>query len=121
MVEPVWITLTGVRAQGRHGVFDFERENGQEFVVDARIEVLQRIGPDELSGTVDYGALAEQIHRQITGEPVQLIETLAGRIADEVMEQAGVTAAEITVHKPHAPIGVEFGNVAVTVKRSNTR
>ncbi len=117
MLETIWITLTGVSGHGRHGVFDFEREAGQQFVVDVRVEVLQQVGPDVLEGTVNYGTLAERIHAQITGEPVQLIETLAGRIADEVLTDPLVRTVEVTVHKPSAPIAVGFDDVSVSLTR----
>lgn len=117
MSEPVWITLTGVSAIGHHGVFDFERRDGQLFSVDVRLEVLSQVGTDQLEGTVNYGTVAEQIHAAITGEPVQLIETLAARIADDVLTDPLVRSVEVTVHKPSAPISVEFGNVAVTLTR----
>lgn len=113
------IRLTGLRARGHHGVFDFERERGQEFVVDVTLELdTRRAGQtDDLADTVDYGALAGRLVSVITGEPVNLLETLAGRLAAVCLACSGARAAEVTVHKPQAPIGHEFADVSVTIRR----
>lgn len=114
------ITLTGLRAHGHHGVFDFERENGQEFAVDAILELdlAPAAKSDDVADTVHYGELAERLVQVITGDPVNLIETLAQRLVDECLRDGRVKKATITVHKPHAPIPHEFADVAVTVTRS---
>lgn len=114
------ITLTGLRAHGHHGVFDFERANGQEFVVDAILELdlAPAAKSDDVGDTVHYGELAERLVRVITGEPVNLIETLAARLADECLHDERVKRVTVTVHKPHAPIPHEFADVAVTVTRT---
>lgn len=110
------IALTGITATGYHGVFDHERRDGQTFSVDLRLTVAAP-GHDELSETADYGAIAGTVHDIITGRPVNLIETLAARIADAVVAVPAVLAVTVTVHKPQAPIAVPFGDVAVTVRR----
>jgi dihydroneopterin aldolase len=111
------ITLTGLRAFGRHGVFDFERENGQEFVIDLALGVstLRAAQTDDVADTVHYGELAEKVAAIVGGEPVDLIETLAHRIANAVMQDERVAFLAVTVHKPHAPIPAQFQDVAVTV------
>ncbi len=119
MTDPhlVTITLTGVTATGHHGVFAHERRDGQRFVVDAVLTVRRPDLSDELDTTVDYGAVAEAIVANVERDPVDLIETLAVRLADELCRLALVEAARVTVHKPSAPIGVPFGDVTVTVTR----
>ena len=114
------ITLTGVRAFGYHGVYADEKRDGQEFVVDAALAIsLRRAAEtDDVADTVHYGELAERIVALVEGEPVDLLETLAQRIADEVLVDERVASVRITVHKPQAPIPVPFGDVAVTVRRS---
>ncbi|CAN3700843.1 Dihydroneopterin aldolase [Microbacterium sp. MM2322] len=114
------ITLTGVRAFGYHGVYADEKRDGQEFVVDAALAIsLRRAAEtDDVADTVHYGELAERIVALVEGEPVDLLETLAQRIADEVLADERVASVRITVHKPQAPIPVPFGDVAVTVRRS---
>lgn len=116
------ITLTGVRAFGYHGVYADEKRDGQEFVVDAALAIsLRRAAEtDDVADTVHYGELAERIVALVEGEPVDLLETLAQRIADEVLADERVASVRITVHKPQAPIPVPFGDVAVTVRRSRT-
>ncbi|MQA28170.1 MAG: dihydroneopterin aldolase [Micromonosporaceae bacterium] len=113
------ISLTGLRAHGYHGVFDFERAQGQEFVVDVVLDVDTRraAGTDDLADTVDYGDLAERVVAVISGEPASLLETVAERLAAVCLARPGVRAAEVTVHKPQAPIRHEFGDVAVTIRR----
>lgn len=115
--EVVVITLTGVRATGYHGVFDFERREGQEFVVDAELHVRRPSLEDDLATTVDYGGLAAALVAGVERDPVDLIETLAGRLVDACLADPLVEQATITVHKPRAPIAVPFGDVAVTLTR----
>ncbi len=114
----VTITLTGISATGRHGVFDHERRDGQIFVVDAVLRVRRPDLADDLATTVDYGALGSAIVANVERDPVDLIETLAARIADEVVGHAFVQEVTVTVHKPAAPMPVPFTGVAVTVTRS---
>jgi len=115
------ISLLGLRASGRHGVLDHERRDGQEFVVDAVLWLDTRAAAaaDDLSLTVDYGAVADRLAAVVSGEPVALIETLAGRLAAACLAaDRAVREVEITVHKPHAPVSVPFRDVTVTIRRS---
>jgi dihydroneopterin aldolase len=114
------IRLTGLRVRGRHGVYDFERADGQDFVVDAELELdlAAAASSDDVADTVHYGELAGRLAEIIAGEPVNLIETLAARLAAECLTDERVAAATVTVHKPQAPIPHEFADVAVTVRRS---
>ncbi|MGH3979378.1 MAG: dihydroneopterin aldolase [Pseudonocardiaceae bacterium] len=114
-----WITLTGLRVFGRHGVLDAERREGQEFVVDITVWIdLERAATtDALADTLDYGALAARTAEIVGGDPCDLIETVAGRIVEDVLRDERVHTAEVTVHKPSAPIPRHFADVAVTVQR----
>ena len=114
------ITLTGLRVRGFHGVFDFERRAGQDFVVDVRLELdlAPAAASDDVADTVHYGELAGALAKVIAGEPVNLIETLADRLVTVCLGDPRVAAATVTVHKPGAPIPLEFGDVAVTLRRS---
>jgi dihydroneopterin aldolase len=118
-VPPDRIALTGLRVRGHHGVFDSERADGQDFVVDVVLELDTRpaAASDQLADTVHYGELAEALAAVIAGEPVNLLETLAGRLAAVCLADARVAAATVTVHKPQAPIPLQFADVAVTVRR----
>ena len=111
------ITLTGLRVQGHHGVFDFERENGQVFVVDvtAWLDLSAASSADDLARTVNYGELAEEVTDAVATSPVDLIETVAERVANVVLAHEVVTLTEVTVHKPQAPISVPFDDVSVTI------
>jgi len=113
------IELTGLRALGYHGVFDFERRDGQEFVVDVTLSVDTRVAAasDDLADTVDYGEVAAAVHARISGEPHNLIETLAERIAEDCLADARVRSVEVVVHKPSAPVGVAFSDVRVRIVR----
>ncbi|TDD79010.1 dihydroneopterin aldolase [Actinomadura rubrisoli] len=114
------IELRGLRARGRHGCLPAERELGQEFVVDVVLGLDTRpaAAGDDLSRTVDYGSLAGRLVAVVEGEPVNLIETLADRLAKICLEDAMVAKAEITVHKPSAPVPYPFTDVAVKITRS---
>ena len=111
------ITISGVSAIGFHGVLAEERRDGQLFVVDVTLSVPAPIG-DALPDTVDYSAVATVIASFITGEPVKLIETLAGRIADALLAQwPAIRRVTVTVHKPQAPVDAEFSDICCSVTR----
>ena len=114
------ISLRGLRVRGHHGVFDFERRDGQDFIVDVELELdlAQAAATDDVADTVHYGELAGRLVTVIAGEPVNLIETLADRLAAVCLADPRVAAATVTVHKPQAPIPHEFGDVAVTLRRT---
>ncbi|MDX2967726.1 dihydroneopterin aldolase [Kribbella solani] len=116
---PDVIEIRGIRGFGRHGVFDHEKADGQEFVVDVRLELDTRpaAASDDLADTVNYGVVAERVHQAIETDPVDLIETLAQRIADLCLADDRVTATAVTIHKPSAPITVPFDDVVLTVQR----
>lgn len=113
------IELTGVTGFGYHGVLEHERQNGQEFAVDAVLIIETQQVNDDLENTVNYAEAAQIIHDFITGNPVALIETLADLIADKLFALPLVRGVEVTVHKPQAPIEVPFVNVSVSVVRGN--
>lgn len=114
------IVLTGLRVRANHGVFDFERAQGQEFVVDvtAWLDLSPAAAGDDLAATVHYGELAEEVVAAVERDPVDLIETVAERVAATVLAHEPVDAVEVTVHKPQAPIAVPFADVAVRILRS---
>jgi len=113
------IRVTGIRATGFHGVFPQERERGQEFVVDVSIhtDAAPSARADKIAHTVDYAAVAGDVVELVTGEPVNLIETLAERIARRVLARDFVTSVDVTVHKPQADLGVSVDDVSVTIHR----
>jgi dihydroneopterin aldolase len=114
------IVLTGLRVRANHGVFDFERADGQDFVVDvtAWLDLSVAAAGDDLGSTVHYGELAEEVVAAVERDPVDLVETVAERVAATVLAHEPVDTVEVTVHKPQAPITVPFGDVAVRIVRS---
>lgn len=113
------IALTGLRVRGFHGVLAEERRVGQVFVVDVVLHVdLRPAGSsDRLADTVDYADLAQRLATVVSGEPVDLIEVLAERLAQVCLSDPRVSRVEVTVHKPQVPIPLAIGDVAVTVVR----
>jgi dihydroneopterin aldolase len=113
------IELLGLRAKGFHGVFDAERSQGQEFVVDVVLYVDTRAAAasDDLRATVHYGEVARDVHDIVTGEPVDLLETLAERIAVACLARDAVEEVDVAVHKPQAPIDVPFADVVLRISR----
>lgn len=114
------IELRGLTIRGRHGVFEHERADGQDFVIDMTvwIDLAEAAASDELADTYDYGRLAQLAADIVAGPPRNLIETVGGEIADRVMDDERVHAVEVVVHKPRAPIPQQFSDVAVVVRRS---
>lgn len=117
------IRLTGITATGYHGVFEFERREGQTFVADVVVHMDTRraAARDDLAHTLHYGVLAEQVSAVLSGEPVDLVETVAERIAATVLSHAIVQAVDVSVHKPQAPIEVPFGDVVVRIRRDRAK
>jgi len=114
------IQVLGIRAFGHHGVLPQERRDGQSFVVDLDVELglSAAAASDGLHDTVDYAALAARTVDLVESDPVDLIETVAGRVAAMVLEDPRVDAVTVTVHKPEAPVGVPFTDVLVRLRRS---
>lgn len=114
------IQLRGLTVRGHHGVFDHERADGQDFVVDITVWIdLDRAGEsDDLSDTLDYGELAQRAADIVGGPARNLIEAVAAEIADDVMRDKRVHAVEVVIHKPNAPIPLAFEDVSVVARRS---
>jgi dihydroneopterin aldolase/2-amino-4-hydroxy-6-hydroxymethyldihydropteridine diphosphokinase len=121
MTATTRIAVRGIRAHAFHGVYDFERENGQEFSLDIVCEIDggRAAATDDVAHTLSYGEVARTARRILAGEPVDLLETLAERVAGAVLE-LGAQAVEVTVHKPEAPVGVAVDDVALTIRRERT-
>ncbi|WP_309709011.1 dihydroneopterin aldolase [Pseudolysinimonas sp.] len=116
------IRLTGLRATAYHGVFEHERRDGQLFVLDVtvRLPLAPASATDDLDRTVHYGELAEQVVAAVESDPVDLIETVAERVAGVALSFPAVREVVVTVHKPNAPISVPFDDVSVTIVRSRS-
>jgi dihydroneopterin aldolase len=116
------ITVHGLTGHGFHGVYPAEREHGQTFRVDAVLELdtAPAAATDDLTKTVNYAELSQRLHALLVGEPVDLLETLAQRLADRCLEYPVVDAVEITVHKPDADLGVPAADVTVAIRRERS-
>ena len=116
------IVIRGLRVRGFHGVKPEERRDGQLFGIDVVLETDVRAAAttDDLAATVDYSVVAKQVAAIVAGDAVDLIETLAERIATACLAHRGVEAVEVTVHKPSAPVAVPFDDIEVTVRRERT-
>ncbi|UNX54483.1 2-amino-4-hydroxy-6-hydroxymethyldihydropteridine diphosphokinase [Georgenia sp. TF02-10] len=113
------VRLRGLRAHGRHGVLPHERAHGQPFLADVVLHLDTRAAAatDDLAATVSYADVAADVVAVLAGPPVDLLETLAQRVADTALGRPGVHAVDVTVRKPHAPLTVAFDDVAVRVRR----
>jgi 7,8-dihydroneopterin aldolase/epimerase/oxygenase len=113
------LTVTGIECYAHHGVFEHERREGQRFVIDLTLGLDTRsaAASDDLQETVDYGSLVGQVKATVESDPVDLIETLAERVADVCLIDRRVEWARVTVHKPEAPIPTDFADVALTIRR----
>lgn len=110
--------MTGLTATGYHGVFDFEKRDGQQFVVDVVLELPLDTTSDALADTVSYADIADAAEAVVTGPPHDLIETVAGEIASRCLANKAVERVIVTVHKPSAPLKQSFADVSVTISRS---
>jgi dihydroneopterin aldolase len=118
--QPDRITLTGLAVYAHHGVFEHERVHGQEFIVDLVVEFDMRAAAisDDVADTVDYGALALTVASEVRRDPVNLLETVAERVASAILTDPRIDAVEVTIHKPQAPIETAFADVSVTIRRT---
>jgi dihydroneopterin aldolase len=114
------IELHGLTVHGHHGVFEHERRDGQDFVVDITvwIDLEGAAASDDLGDTIDYGELANRAADIVGGPAKNLIEAVAAEIAEDIMRDERAHAVEVTLHKPHAPIPLAFTDVAVVARRS---
>ena len=114
------LSVTGIECWGHHGVFDFEKRDGQVFVVDLTLGIDTRAAAasDDLADTVDYGGLVAGVRAAVERDPVDPIETVVQRIADECLLDSRVEWARVTLHKPDAPIEATYSDVALTITRT---
>lgn len=114
------ISIKGIKGFGYHGVFDFEKRDGQDFYVDLEISVdLQSASKsDKLEDSIDYSLLTAIARDAIEGTPFDLIERLAGYISDRIKSDfPAVKSIAVTVHKPSAPVKESVTDISVTITR----
>ncbi len=117
------LALLGLECWGHHGVFEHERRDGQPFVLDLvlGLDTTAAAHSDDLADTVDYGGLALAVKAAVERDPVDLVETLAERIASVCLTDDRVDWCRVTVHKPQAPIEATFRDVALTITRTTAK
>jgi dihydroneopterin aldolase len=114
------IVITGIHGYGFHGLFENERTNGQDFYVDLKLDLdlAQAAQSDAIEDTVNYAAITELTHQEITTNPVNLIEKLAYRIAERILSSySKIKSVTVTVHKPQAPVGLKIHDISVVVNK----
>ena len=112
------LLLIGIRGFGYHGVFESERLNGQEFIVDVEMSADFENLNDDLNQTIDYSKIIDLVSGEIVSNPVNLIETLAERIAIKILEfESKIKKIIITVHKPSAPVSANVSDIAVSISK----
>ena len=115
------IRLTGIHSFGYHGLFEHERTNGQDFFVDLELNIDLSVASksDAIEDTVNYADITDLVVTEITVDPVSLIEKLAGRIAERILNTyVKVNTVTVTVHKPQAPVAVSLKDIAVQITRT---
>lgn len=118
-VELDQICVEGIRVRGFHGVLPQERATGQLFVADvvAHVSTRQAAATDNLARTINYSDLADRVAEVLGGDPSDLLETVAEHCARAVLEFEGVECVDVVIHKPQAPLHVEFADVTVRIRR----
>ena len=97
-----------------------EAKVGQSFSIDMELEIdlSAAARSDKVMDTVSYDKVVDCAREAFSAQRFRLIEAAAGRVADAVLTAfPRVSAIEVTIHKPHAPIAATFSDVGVTIKR----
>lgn len=118
-IELDQIAVEGIRVTGHHGVLTTERETGQVFMADvvAHVSTRAAAGKDALAYTVNYSDIADRVAEVLAGDPADLLETVAAAVARVVLEMEGVQCVDVVIHKPQAPLHVEFQDVTLRIRR----
>lgn len=114
------IIIRDMEAFGYHGVLEEEKGLGQKFLVSAniRLDASKAIKEDKCEYTVDYGKVCKRINEIVGLERYDLIEALAGRIAEVILlEFAPVKNVIVEVKKPWAPVKVSLDTASVRIER----
>lgn len=121
MTKPDRIELRGLRLVGVHGFLPHEQERAQPFEVDIDVDadLSAAAGSDELSDTLDYGALAAAAAKVVTGEQWKLLERMAARIAEELSRDGRVRSVSVTVRKLRPPVPLDMASAGVRITRSS--
>ena len=118
-MTPDRIELRALRVLGHHGALPGEQDHAQPFEVDLDLEVdlAQAEATDELSATVDYGAVVSAVRRVVEQRRFNLLEALAGAVASSVLELPGIEAVTVTVRKLRPPVEADLASSGVRLRR----
>ena len=108
------IEIAGITLQGRHGVLDHERQEGQSFRFDVELD-LDEPAADGIDATVDYRDVAACVREVSDGHAYQLLESLAAAVADELRRRFPVSAVRVRVGKPE--LDLAGGGATVVAER----
>jgi dihydroneopterin aldolase len=115
----VAIEVYGLEVFGYHGVLPEERERGQLFLYDVTLVAHDAgVRSDKLGDTVDYTQVADCVREVSSARPFNLIEALAGEVADALLARFDVSRARVRVRKPNVQLGGPVEFTAATVERS---
>ena len=112
--------LSGLKVYAWHGVYEEEREKGQNFIINARIfyDTVSVAETDSVEDTIDYAKVSLYINEYMRVHQFNLIETVANKLARKLLIKFPlIQSIELEVMKPEAPIPVPFSNVSVRVNR----
>lgn len=113
------IELRGLRVVGTHGALAEERERAQPFEIDLDVELdlAPAARSDHLEDTVDYAELVARASQVVATERHALLERLAQRVADAVLEDGRVRSVTVTVRKLRPPVAMDLATCAVRLVR----
>lgn len=114
------IIIEDLKVYAHHGVFDFEKQEGQYFYISAVLYTDFSVAGilDDLGETTDYGEVCRFIDRFVRDNNYNLIETLAEQLAQAVLKEfTAVSEIDLEIKKPNAPVELPFENISVRVNR----
>ena len=104
------VAVENYKLKGKHGVYDYEREKDQNFIVSIWVVLKEPASGDDLTTSVDYGFLQRTIHDVVArGESVKMMETLCDQIIEIVSGHLNVAGVKIRIEKPQAPMPHDGG------------
>lgn len=117
MIDKIFVK--GLRVFGHHGLTGDERDRGQDFLIDVEIsaDLTPAASSDAIEDTLDYSTVIKEVQRIVSVERFKLLEALANRIADAVLQNPMALSVVVRVAKPKPPIDAELDSVGVEIRR----
>ena len=114
------IRIDNLKIMAHHGVLKEEKIHGQDFFLSAKLYVDARKAgrTDNLAHALDYADVSHFLKERFTRQSFNLIEAACEDCCEALLLHYDMLQeVELTVSKPHAPIGLSFENVSVTMTR----